>query len=197
MAICHKQMVFLYDELMHPQVPNDMKKILYWIRNARAYALPQSALPAVVAVFMAVGSDHFSIWLSIVAVVGVMLAHLSVNLFDDYFDFQFKSEEVRERMAAKGERVRRCGSLGGQHPVHTLHDGNLSGQKSGQENFGGGAEETSLPAGCLRPLQLHTVRYLADCPLVQSLASCIWRNFPCTAKIRRSFLSVMAVLLPS
>lgn len=83
-----------------------MKKILYWIQNARPYALPQSALPALVAVFMAAGKDHFSIGLSIVAVLGVMLAHLSVNLFDDYFDFQFKSDEVREQMAAEGKRVR-------------------------------------------------------------------------------------------
>ena len=83
-----------------------MKKILYWIQNARAYALPQSVLPALVAVFMAAGNDNFSIGLSIVAVLGVMLAHLSVNLFDDYFDYQFKSEEVREQTAAEGERAR-------------------------------------------------------------------------------------------
>ena len=62
-----------------------MKRLIYWIQNARAVALPQSALPALVAVFMAVGNENFSIGLSIVAVIGVMLAHLSVNLFDDYF----------------------------------------------------------------------------------------------------------------
>ena len=83
-----------------------MKKILYWIQNARAYALPQSVLPALVAVFMAAGNENFSIGLSIVAVFGVMLAHLSVNLFDDYFDYQFKSEEVREQTAAEGQRAR-------------------------------------------------------------------------------------------
>ena len=83
-----------------------MKKIIYWIQNARAYALPQSVLPALVAVFMAVGNENFSIGLSIVAVFGVMLAHLSVNLFDDYFDYQFKSEEVREQTAAEGQRAR-------------------------------------------------------------------------------------------
>ena len=83
-----------------------MKKLLYWIQNARAYALPQSVLPSLVAVFMAVGNDGFSVGLSIVAVLGVMLAHLSVNLFDDYFDYQFKSEEVREQTAAEGQRAR-------------------------------------------------------------------------------------------
>ena len=83
-----------------------MKKILYWIQNARAYALPQSMLPALVAVFMAVGSDHFSVGLSLVAVFGVMLAHLSVNLFDDYFDYQFHSEDVREQTVAEGQRAR-------------------------------------------------------------------------------------------
>lgn len=83
-----------------------MKKIIYWIQNARAYALPQSVLPALVAVFMAVGQEGFSVVLSIVAVLGVMLAHLSVNLFDDYFDYQFHSEEVREQTIAEGQRAR-------------------------------------------------------------------------------------------
>lgn len=83
-----------------------MKKILYWIQNARAYALPQSVLPALVAVFMAVGDDGFSVGLSIVAVFGVMLAHLSVNLFDDYFDYQFNSEEIRKQAASEGQRAR-------------------------------------------------------------------------------------------
>ena len=83
-----------------------MKKLVYWIQNARAYALPQSVLPSLVAVFMAVGNEGFSVGLSIVAVLGVMLAHLSVNLFDDYFDYQFKSEEVREQTAAEGQRAR-------------------------------------------------------------------------------------------
>lgn len=90
----------------HGQNQKLMKKILYWIQNARAYALPQSVLPALVAVFMAVGSDHFSVGLSLVAVFGVMLAHLSVNLFDDYFDYQFNSEEVREQTVAEGQRAR-------------------------------------------------------------------------------------------
>lgn len=83
-----------------------MKKIIYWIQNARAYALPQSVLPALVAVFMAVGHEGFSVVLSIIAVLGVMLAHLSVNLFDDYFDYQFHSEEVREQTVAEGQRAR-------------------------------------------------------------------------------------------
>ena len=83
-----------------------MKRLIYWIQNARAYALPQSVLPALVAVFMAVGHEGFSIVLSIVAVLGVMLAHLSVNLFDDYFDYQFHSEEVRQQAAAEGMRAR-------------------------------------------------------------------------------------------
>ena len=83
-----------------------MSKLIYWIQNARAYALPQSVLPALVAVFMAAGNDGFSIGLSIVAVFGVMLAHLSVNLFDDYFDYQFNSEEVRQQAASEGLRAR-------------------------------------------------------------------------------------------
>lgn len=83
-----------------------MKRLIYWIQNARAYALPQSVLPALVAVFMAAGNDGFSIGLSIVAVLGVMLAHLSVNLFDDYFDYQFNSEEVRQQAVSEGLRAR-------------------------------------------------------------------------------------------
>ena len=55
---------------------------------------------------MAVGNENFSIGLSIAAVFGVMLAHLSVNLFDDYFDYQFHSEDVRQQTAEEGQRAR-------------------------------------------------------------------------------------------
>ena len=96
--LSHQQMVFFYRK--------KMKKLLHWIQNARAYALPQSMLPALVAVFMAAGNENFSIGLSIVAVIGVALAHLSVNLFDDYFDYQFHSEDVRQQTAAEGQRAR-------------------------------------------------------------------------------------------
>lgn len=80
--------------------------ILYWIRNGRAYALPQSVLPAMVALFAAGTMDNFSIGYGLLAIIGVIFAHLSMNLFDDYFDFQTRGIEIRNEMEQNGQRAR-------------------------------------------------------------------------------------------
>ena len=83
-----------------------MKKLLYWIQNARAYALPQSVLPAIVALLLPVGEEGYSLPLGLLAVLIVAIAHLSMNLFDDYFDFQTRGNEIREELEQQGERAR-------------------------------------------------------------------------------------------
>lgn len=83
-----------------------MKKIVYWLRNARIVALPQSILPSAVAFCLATNCDGFSVWLGIVAIFGVMAAHLAVNLFDDYFDYVNSGGKSREQMAGEGNMVR-------------------------------------------------------------------------------------------
>ena len=62
-----------------------MKKIKFWFKNARPVALPQSVMPAITAFFLAMGQEGFSWWIGILAIVGGCLAHLGMNLADDYF----------------------------------------------------------------------------------------------------------------
>jgi len=83
-----------------------MNVIRFWLNNARSIALPQSMLPAIVAVCIASQLSGFSYWLCLLAVFGVAMAHLSLNLFDDYFDYRVKGSEFRDAMARKGIRAR-------------------------------------------------------------------------------------------
>lgn len=83
-----------------------MNKIKFWIHNARKTALPQSMLPAILAVCMAGTMEGFSIWLATLSIIGVALAHLGTNLFDDYFDFKKKGATIRTELANAGIRAR-------------------------------------------------------------------------------------------
>lgn len=82
-----------------------MKTIKFWLKNARTTALPQSMLPALLAVSLALNGD-FSPLLALLAVIGVCLGHLGINLFDDYFDYQRKNTEFREKINREGMRAR-------------------------------------------------------------------------------------------
>ena len=83
-----------------------MNIIRFWFNNARPHALPQSLFPAILAVCMASVSESFSICLGIFAILGVMFGHLSMNLFDDYFDYKVKGTEFRDKMVREGFRAR-------------------------------------------------------------------------------------------
>ncbi|MDR1004247.1 MAG: prenyltransferase [Prevotellaceae bacterium] len=84
-----------------------MKSISFWLDAARKVALPQSMLPALLAVCMSVQSDGFSLPLALLAVAGVGLAHLGMNLFDDYFDYRKKGAVgIRDELANAGFRAR-------------------------------------------------------------------------------------------
>ncbi|MDR3340989.1 MAG: prenyltransferase [Candidatus Symbiothrix sp.] len=83
-----------------------MNTLRFWFRNARTKALPQSILPAVLALCMASMEAGFSIYLGLSALLGVIAGHLGMNLFDDYFDYKVKSSEFRDKMARKGFRAR-------------------------------------------------------------------------------------------
>ncbi|MDR1673737.1 MAG: prenyltransferase, partial [Bacteroidales bacterium] len=72
-----------------------MNVIRFWYRNARPVSLPQSLLPSVLAVCLSFSTPAFSWWLALLAVVGVALAHLSLNLFDDYFDYRKNKTDYR------------------------------------------------------------------------------------------------------
>ena len=83
-----------------------MMRISFWLRSARAIALPQSLLPAVTAVCLAWQEDSFNLLLALIALGGVAMAHLAFNLLDDYFDYLKKGHLIRERIAAGGMRAR-------------------------------------------------------------------------------------------
>ena len=90
-----------------------MKKIHFWLWNARWVALPQSVLPAILTVFMAFGFDSFSFVYSLLAVFGVIFTHLSINLFDDYFDYKNQTVEIRSKLAENKilSRIGKCDYL--------------------------------------------------------------------------------------
>ena len=83
-----------------------IKTIRFWLLNARIVALPQSMLPALLAVCMASQRDGFSLTMGLLAVFGVMVGHLSINLFDDYFDYKVKKSDYRIQMQHQGMRAR-------------------------------------------------------------------------------------------
>ncbi|MDR1045295.1 MAG: prenyltransferase [Candidatus Adiutrix sp.] len=80
--------------------------IKFWMINARYHALVQSLWPAGLAVCLAAGQDDFSPALALLAVAGVELGHMGLNLFDDYFDYRHQNQGYRELMARAGLRAR-------------------------------------------------------------------------------------------
>ena len=83
-----------------------MRKLKFWYRNTRPHALPQSALPAILALCIASRQPGFVWWLGVLAIIGVAFAHLAMNLFDDYFDWKVKQCDYRREMAHRGFRAR-------------------------------------------------------------------------------------------
>ena len=83
-----------------------MNTIRFWLRNARMTAMPQSLLPAVLAICIASQQDGFSFLLGALAVIGVVAGHLASNLFDDYFDYKVKKSSYRQQMEHQGMRAR-------------------------------------------------------------------------------------------
>lgn len=83
-----------------------MSTLKFWLDNARKTSLVQSFMPAVVAVSLAWGQDGFCLPLAIAAIVGVMAAHLGMNLADDYFDYKANSSETRKNLVRQGFRAR-------------------------------------------------------------------------------------------
>ncbi|MBR6508273.1 MAG: prenyltransferase [Paludibacteraceae bacterium] len=81
------------------------KGVFFWIRNSRAIALPQSALPALLAIVLCIGQDGFTWWVAILAFFGVCIGHLGMNLADDYFDYK-RDSRIRSTLSSKSIRAR-------------------------------------------------------------------------------------------
>src|SRR5574344_2362496 len=82
-----------------------MMKALKWIKYGRSSALVQSMMPAVLSVVMAAGYPGFNIWMGLLAIVGVALAHLAMNLTDDYFDYKVDMLGDRDKVTRQGFRA--------------------------------------------------------------------------------------------
>lgn len=83
-----------------------MGKISYWFNNARHISLPQSLLPAFTAVSLSAVSNDFDWMTAVLCIIGVVFAHLGMNLADDWFDYRAHSVEIRQKHAAEGVRAR-------------------------------------------------------------------------------------------
>lgn len=81
-------------------------RIRFWVKCARSIALPQSILPAILAVSMGALHDGFSWWLSAVALFGVICAHLGMNLADDYFDYKAGVVDKMAKLDSDAVRLR-------------------------------------------------------------------------------------------
>lgn len=73
--------------------------------NARSVSLPQSLTPAILAFAMALGKDGFNLLCAVLAVIGVIMAHLALNLLDDYFDYKVDMAGDRDAVVRKGFRA--------------------------------------------------------------------------------------------
>ncbi len=97
--------------------------IPFWITNSRPQSLPQSLVPSLLALCMASAYSGFSLPLGLLAVLGVALGHMGLNLFDDYFDYKKKKSDYRDKLVHQGFRARigKCTYLtSGQATVHQL-----------------------------------------------------------------------------
>ncbi len=90
-----------------------MNKILFWLKNARYIALPQSLFPAFLASFMAAQHSNFSFTLTVLSVLGVIAVHLGANLTDDYFDYKKNKEAIMSQSYPTQSPIRKgkCGYL--------------------------------------------------------------------------------------
>jgi len=78
----------------------------FWFDNSRWVALPQSGVPALLAICLAIPSPTFSWYLAVLALFGIMFGHLGINLWDDFFDYKKNDQIVRDRLNSKGIRAR-------------------------------------------------------------------------------------------
>jgi 1,4-dihydroxy-2-naphthoate octaprenyltransferase len=92
--------------MLHHVIAASKTCATFWWHNARPTALPQSLLPAILAVCIAMRQDTFSLPLALAAVFGVIFAHLAINLWDDYFDYRVKRSGFRDTLARQGFRAR-------------------------------------------------------------------------------------------
>src|SRR5574344_1272565 len=92
------------------------ERIKLWLIIGREYTLHQSILPYIFACIIAAKNYHIHLMLCILGLVGVVLAHVSVNILDDYFDWKKGAVEEYKKLIEKGLKAR-------THKCFYLEDG--------------------------------------------------------------------------
>ena len=92
------------------------KPFSFWYRAARPHALGQSVMPYALGSIIGISSLLYSqtaytdiaknLALAVLGVAGMILAHLAMNLLDDYFDMKKGAVAAREEMQEGGMRAR-------------------------------------------------------------------------------------------
>lgn len=83
-----------------------IEKINLWRAIARDYSLPQTVIAYLFAVALAAKSYHVNYLLSFLGLIGVLLAHASVNILDDYFDWKNGAVDAYKKLIDAGEQVK-------------------------------------------------------------------------------------------
>lgn len=97
----------IYNSYYH----NRHKGVFFWLRNARSIALPQSLLPALLAVVLCLNRTpdtvHWTPFIlpALLAVLGVAIGHLAMNLADDYYDYR-RDPRIRSTLSSISVRAR-------------------------------------------------------------------------------------------
>lgn len=71
-----------------------MKKIIFWLNAARVYTMPMTIMSWGI-VFIWALSDGGNAFLGLLTLLGILLAHLGTNLFDDYLDYKKGVENIQ------------------------------------------------------------------------------------------------------
>lgn len=92
-------MLYINDKINFMQI---REKLKLWFEIGRGFTTPLSVLPYVFAVVLAAKHYKTDFFLSFLGLIGIFLAHLSVNMLDDYFDWKKGAVETYKNLEKQG-----------------------------------------------------------------------------------------------
>ncbi len=77
---------------------SQLKNIAIWWQAFRFHFVPPSYLPAILGAVIAWAlTGEFFFWYFLIAVIGVTLNHIALNMTDDYFDYKHSVDQAKDR----------------------------------------------------------------------------------------------------
>lgn len=73
---------------------------LFWLKAARCYSLPMSVMSWSVP-FLFAALDGGNVYYGIISLIGIVFAHLGVNLFDDFIDYIIEQGKIKKGLKEK------------------------------------------------------------------------------------------------